>query len=212
MRSRWLGFAAVLAAAVASLVFWPRLPPEVLTHWSLRGEPDGTSSRTLAALTGPAAILVLTLLVQLLPKIDPKRENYPRFHGVYWLVVNAVILWVLVLHVALLAFGAGAPVSVQHVIAGGSAVLMLVLGNSFGRIRPNWFMGIRTPWTLESPEVWRRTHRMAAWLFVGAGIVTGVAVLIPRVDPLEIAMVAVLAAILVSVVFSLIFWFQEKRA
>lgn len=212
MRNRWLGLAVAFAAMIASLVFWRSLPAEVVSHWNLRGRPDGTSSRLVTALVGPAAILALTLIFQLLPRIDPKRDNYSRFRDVYWLVVNALCLWILVLHVALLASGAGAPVSPEHVLAGSSAVLMVVLGNSLGRVRPNWFMGIRTPWTLEYPEVWRRTHRMAAWLFVAAGIVTGVAVLIPGVRPLEIALVATAAAVIVSILGSLVYWYQEKHS
>jgi uncharacterized membrane protein len=212
VHSRWLGFAAALVAVIASLVFWPRLPPDVVTHWNLRGEPDGTSTRLMAALLGPGAMLGLTVLFRFLPRIDPRGRNYPRFQRVYWLVVNALILWVLVFHVALLASGAGAVVNLQHVIAGCSAVMMLVLGNSLGRIQPNWFMGIRTPWTLESPEVWRRTHRAGAWLLVGSGVITAAALFVPGVNPLGTALVATLVAALVSVVLSLVYWFQEKRA
>jgi immunity protein, SdpI family len=212
MRSRWLGIAVALVAGLVSAVLWTSLPPELTTHWSLRGNPDGSSSRAWAAVAGPALILGLTLLFQILPRIDPKRENYPKFQDVYWLLVNGFLLCLLVFHVALLASGAGAPVSVRRITAGCLAVLMLVLGNSLGRIRPNWFMGIRTPWTLASPDVWRRTHRVGAWLLVGAGAVTGAAALISGTNPLGIGLGAMIVAALVSVVLSLIFWLQEQRS
>ena len=212
MRNRWLGLGAAIAAGIVSLFFWGRLPAEVVTHWNLRGEPDGTSSRTVAALAGPLLLLGLTVLFQFLPRLDPRRQNYARFEPVYWLVVNGILIWLLVLHTALLAAGSGAAVSLQHLIAGSSAVLLVVLGNSFGRIQPNWFMGIRTPWTLDHPEVWRRTHRMAAWLFVLAGIGTGLALLVPGVNPLGIALWATVTAAAVSLLFSLVFWLQEKRS
>jgi uncharacterized membrane protein len=212
MRSRWLGIAAASLAVIASIALWPKLPPELVTHWNLRGDPDGSSSRVWAVVAGPAIILGLTLLLQVLPRIDPWRENYARFADLYWLVVNGLLLCVLVLHVAVLAAGAGAGVSVQRVSAGGLAVLMLVLGNSMGRLRPNWFMGIRTPWTLDSADVWRRTHRVAAWLFVGAGIMTGGAALIPRINPLAVGFVVVIVAALGSAALSLVFWLQEGRS
>jgi len=212
MRSRWLGIAAALLAVIISIVLWPKLPPELVTHWNPRGDPDGSSSRVWAVVAGPAIILGLTLLLQVLPRIDPWRENYARFADLYWLVMNGLLLCVLVLHVAVLAAGAGAGVSVQRVSAGGLAVLMLVLGNSMGRLRRNWFMGVRTPWTLDSPDVWRRTHRVAAWLFVGAGILTGGAALIPRINPLVVGFVAVIVAALGSAALSLVFWLQERRS
>jgi len=212
MRSRWLGIVAALAAVIVSAALWAKLPPEVVTHWNFLGKPDGSSSRVWAALAGPAIILGLTLLFQVLPRIDPRRENYEKFRDVYWLVVNGLLLCLLVLHLATLASGAGAVVSVQRVGAGCLAVLMLVLGNSLGRIRPNWFMGVRTPWTLDSPEVWRKTHRVAAWLLVGAGVVTGGAALIRRVNPLGIGLGAVLVMAVVSIVVSYVFWLQERRS
>ena len=212
MRSRWLGIVAALAAAIVSAAFWSKLPPEVVTHWNLLGKANGSSSRAWAALAGPGIILGLTLLFQVVPRIDPRRENYDKFREVYWLVVNGLLLCLLVFHLAILASGAGAAVSVQRVSAGCLAVLMLVLGNSLGRIRPNWFMGVRTPWTLESPEVWRRTHRVAAWLLVGAGVVTGTAALIRGVNPLGIGLGAVMVMAVVSIVVSYFFWLQERRS
>ena len=212
MRSRWLGIVAALAAAIVSIAFWSKLPPEVVTHWNLLGKANGSSSRAWAVLAGPGIILGLTLLFQVVPRIDPRRENYDKFREVYWLVVNGFLLCLLVLHLAILASGSGAVVSVQRVMAGCLAVLMLVLGNSLGRIRPNWFMGVRTPWTLDNPEVWRRTHRVAAWLLVGAGVVTGVAALVRGVNPLGIGLGAVMVMAVVSIVVSYVFWLQERRS
>jgi uncharacterized membrane protein len=100
---------------------------------------------------------------------------------------------------------------VLNVLAAGLAVLMIVLGNFFGRIQPNWFIGIRTPWTLDNPEVWRRTHRVAAWLLVLAGVVTAASLVLPGVNPMWVALVGVMMAVLGSVVLSLVFWLKEKR-
>ncbi len=211
MRSRWLGLAAALVAALASAVLWRHLPPEVVTHWNLRGEPDGWSSRTFAALFGPLVILAVTLLFQVVPRIDPRRANYAKFIDVYWFVANGVILFITVLHLILLSAGIGAPVGAPRLLAGLLAVLMIVLGNLLGRIRPNWFIGVRTPWTLESAEVWRKTHRAAAWLFVLAGVATGLAVLIPSANPLRVSVVAVIVAAVASAGLSLVLWLKENR-
>jgi uncharacterized membrane protein len=212
MRNRWLGVWVLLTIIAVSGMLWPFLPDRVVTHWNAAGIADGWSSRTTAILIGPGAIAALTLVFQLLPRIDPRRANYPRFHDVYWLVANTFVLFVAVLHLAVLGAAAGARIDVLKVLAAALAVLMIVLGNFFGRIQPNWFMGIRTPWTLDHPEVWRKTHRVAAWLLVLAGVATAMSLVLPVVQPLWIAFGGAMVAALGSVVLSLIFWLKEKRA
>jgi uncharacterized membrane protein len=212
MRNRWLGVWVFGAVAVVSVLLWPLLPDRVVTHWNAAGVADGWSSRTTAILIGPGAIAALTLVFQILPSIDPRRANYPKFRDVYWLVANTLVLFVAVLHLAVLGSAAGARIDVLKVLAVALAVLLIVLGNFFGRIQPNWFLGVRTPWTLENPEVWRKTHRVAAWLFVLSGLATGVAILIPGVEALWVAFVGTMVTALGSVLLSLVFWFKEKRS
>ena len=211
MRNRWFGFGLAVLAAVASVLVFDRLPPEVTTHWNFRGQPDGWSSRTTAALFGPLAILGLTVIVWVLPIIDPKRENYPKFAAVFGLLVNVLIVFLLVVHLALLANGAGAPVDMMRVLGVSIGVMLVVAGNYLGRLRPNWFVGIRTPWTLSSEEVWRKTHRIGGWLFVAAGLITLLVVWIPGTRALYTGFIATMVAAAGSAGLSLIFWMQEKK-
>ena len=212
MRSRWLGVGAVLAAALLSVVFWSRLPEQVPTHWNLRGEPNDWSSRGWAVLFGPGLMLGVVMLGHVLPRIDPRRRNYPAFQRVYWLVINSVILLIFLVHAIMLGSAAGMDFRVPHVLAFGIALLLIVFGNYMGRIRPNWFMGIRTPWTLDSEAVWRKTHRLAGWLFVAAGVIAGLAVFVPVGDPLVVVLVTTMAAAIVPAVLSLVFWLRERRS
>src|SRR2546421_312174 len=87
MRSRWFGLVIVVLAAAISIWAYPRLPPTVATHWNLHGTPDGFSSRGLAVAIMPLLIVGMTGLFNVLPKIDPRRENYARFLTSYWLMV-----------------------------------------------------------------------------------------------------------------------------
>lgn len=211
MRNRWIGLLAAVLAGAASLAVWNRLPPEVATHWNLRGEPDDWSSRGFVAWFAPAMILLMTGVLQVLPRIDPRGKNYEKFRDVYWLIGNLVIVFLLVLHLAMLANGAGAPVDVTRVLAGSLGVLFVLLGNYLGRVKPNWFIGIRTPWTLDNPEVWRRTHRVGGWLFVAAGLVTVVCALVPATGALTVAFVGVMVAAVGSALLSLVFWAQARK-
>ena len=107
MRSRWFGLVIAAAAVAVSIWAYPQLPPTVATHWNLRGTPDGFSSRATAVAIIPAVILVMTGLFNVLPRLDPRGENYSKFIGTYWLIANAIIVFMLVAHGMISATGLG---------------------------------------------------------------------------------------------------------
>ena len=116
MRSRWFGLVIAALAVAISIWAYPRLPPTVATHWNLRGTPDGFSSRGLAVAIMPLLIVGMTGLFNVLPKIDPRRENYARFLTSYWLIANAVIVFMLVAHAMIIASGLGFSVRVDRLM------------------------------------------------------------------------------------------------
>jgi uncharacterized membrane protein len=210
MRKRWLGLVLTAIAAAVSLWAYPRLPETVPTHWNIHGQPDGYSSRLFGAVIMPVVMLGLTGLFQVLPRIDPKGANYAKFPDTYWLLVNGVLAFILVLHVATLNIALGSNLNLNRVILVGGGGLFALLGNYLGRIESNWFLGIRTPWTLSSETVWRKTHRTAAWLFVAGGMV---AVAIGVIQPVgQLKVLAVIAAIVagIPIVQSYVLWRRER--
>ena len=145
MRSRWFGLVIAAVAVAVSLWAYPQLPPTVATHWNVRGVADGFSSRLVAVSIMPLVIIVMTGLFNLLPKLDPRRANYTKFIGTYWLIANAVILFILIGHGMIVATGLGYPVKIGRAMPIGVGLLFIVLGNYLTRVEPNWFIGIRTP-------------------------------------------------------------------
>ena len=212
MRSHRLGYAVALVAGLVSAWAYPRLPPQVATHWNLRGQPDGYSAKLWAVLLLPLVILGLRGLLSVLPRIDPKGENYRKFAHTYWLIFNGVILFMGVLHLAILGYGLGAPVRMDRVASAGLGILLIVVGNYLTRVEPNWFIGIRTPWTLSSDGVWRRTHRVGGWIFVvgGALIVLTLFVGAGAMMPILLGTIALVTA--VPVVLSYLWWRRERDA
>jgi uncharacterized membrane protein len=211
MRSRWFGI--VIAALTAAISIWayPRLPPTMATHWNFNGTPDGFSSRLVAVAIMPALLVFMTVLFNVLPKVDPRRENYGRFLSSYWLIANAVIVFLLVAHAMVIASGLGFDVKIDRLMPFGIGLLFVFLGNYLTRVEPNWFVGIRTPWTLSSDTVWRRTHRTGGWVFVIGGLVLASTVLLPRSAflPLFIAIVVIMPGI--PIVQSYILWKREQH-
>src|SRR2546427_13004143 len=169
MRKRWLGFVVAAVALAIGVWAWPRLPARVPTHWYILGSPDGYSSRLFAVLITPVILVVINGVFRILPRLDPRRANYEKFRDTYWLIANAVALFLLGVHVLVMINGLGRPVAMSRLMPVGVGLLFIVLGNSLARVQPTWFVGIRTPWTLSSDTVWRKTHRTGGVTFVIAG-------------------------------------------
>src|ERR1044071_33647 len=96
MRSRWFGLVAAALAVAMSVWAFPQLPPRVATHWNLQGTPDGVSGRGWAIAIVPIMLVIMPVIFNVLPKVDPRRENYQKFLSSYWLIANAVIVFLLV--------------------------------------------------------------------------------------------------------------------
>jgi len=211
MRSRWFGLVIAALAVAMSIWAYPQLPPTVATHWSLNGTPDGYSSRLWALVIIPLMLVVMTVIFNVLPKIDPRHENYAKFLSSYWLIANAVIVFLLVAHGLIIAAGLGFSIKIDRLMPLGIGLLFVFLGNFLTRVEPNWFVGIRTPWTLSSDTVWRRTHRTGGWVFVIGGLVLASTALLPRAAflPLLVATIVIMPAI--PIVQSYVLWKREQQ-
>src|SRR6266496_4870204 len=211
MRNRWLGLVIAAVALAVSVWSWPRLPARVPTHWNVHGVPDGYSSRLAAALIVPPIVVAMNGLFRILPRLDPRRVNYAKFQDTYWLIANAVALFLLGKHVLVMVNGLGYPVAMSRLMPVGVGLLFIVLGNSLARVQPTWFVGIRTPWTLSSDTVWRKTHRTGGWVFFTCGLaVAGAAALLPPLAAVGTILATLVAGISVPVVQSYVLWRREQ--
>jgi len=144
------------------------------------------------------------------PRIFPRRENFLRFEDTYWFISNMIIGFLCAMNVVVVGHALGWPVSIPTFVLLGIGAMFMLLGNVLPRTRSNWFMGIRTPWTLDSEKVWRETHRLGGRTFMVGGLITMIAAFLPgRIQP-WVAMGALMVAGFIPVVFSYIAWRREK--
>jgi len=175
---RWIPLLIVIAAFAASAIVYPRLPEMVPTHWNgMDAQPNGWSRRVVGAWLTPVLLLGIWALVRVLPAIDPRGANYAKFGGAFEAIIDSVMLFLLGMHIVLLRAALGYPVQMERIVPLGVGLLLIVIGNLLPRARPNWFVGIRTPWTLSSDRVWEKTHRFGGRLFVVAGFLIAIAAL-----------------------------------
>jgi len=210
MRSRWLAPVVILAMAALAVAAWPHLPERMPVHWNGSFEVDRWGSRWEGVALLPGVALGLWVLLPLLRKIDPRRGNYEAWEPTFWLILNIVVLMAAVLEVAIIAFSLGWPVPMEQVILASLGVLFVGLGNYLPRVRPNWWVGIRTPWTLSSDRVWRETHRLGGRTFVLGGLVTIAAAFVPRAAAPWVALAGLLLGAFVPVVYSYVVWRRES--
>jgi uncharacterized membrane protein len=185
------------------------LPERVAVHWDMHGVANGDAPRLGAAVFGPLVMLGLWALMRGLPAVDPRRENYAKMENAYSLMVNATLTLLLVIHLAVLAAALGVGISMARLVPALIGALFIVIGYAMPQARPNWFFGIRTPWTLSNDRVWQRTHRVGGHLFVACGLVSLLGVVLPHAIGVALLVIAALVASFGSIAFSYIAWKQE---
>jgi uncharacterized membrane protein len=161
----------VLASWIAAAALYPSLPERVPTHWNIHGQIDGYGDKTWATFLTPALMTLMLVVLRLLPWLSPKQFEIDAFRSTYEFVVLLVVGLFAYINALLLIAARGGVVDIGRTMIGGMCLFFLLLGNVLGKVRKNFYVGVRTPWTLASDRVWVDTHRLAARLFVVAGIV-----------------------------------------
>ncbi|WP_080056502.1 SdpI family protein [Spirosoma aerolatum] len=201
----------LLAPFIYLAIIWNQLPAQIITHYDFAGNPNDSMPKETAAVVMGAVSLVLYLTLRFLPSIDPKGRlqttNYEKLRFVVVLAFASIVGWIW--------YTAQHNVAQQSVLIPLFAILGIMLagiGNYITTVKPNWFVGIRTPWTLDSETVWRKTHRMAGRLMVVGGLLSAVlALVVPMPYGLWVIMGIILLVSFIPVVYSYIYYRQEKK-
>lgn len=164
----WLLLAGMFVLAAAS---WPGAPDRIPVHWNLHQQVDRYGGRFEGLLGIPLLALGLYALMLIVPRIDPGRANYAAFLGAFTTLRLALVVFLAAIYSVMHLWMRGIEVRMNTVMPLLMGALFIVVGNLLGKLRPNWFVGIRTPWTLSSKDAWVRAHRAGGWVFIGGGLV-----------------------------------------
>ncbi len=183
---RWLaGLCAVsVLAAVGSLPFLPDRP--VAVHWNAHGVANGFAEPWQVALIGPLLIAAMALLFAAAPVIGPFRRSFVQSRRTWIRLTVALVGFLTLLYMAVLGHALGLFTDVSRLFAVLIGAMMLVLGNWLGKIRRNFWIGLRTPWTLANDRVWERTHRLGARLLVIIGLLALIGAIVSGALALQI--------------------------
>ena len=211
MRNRYLLLCGLVVLATLALTFalYAQLPARIPTHWNGQGQIDGYGPRHFVFLH-TVFMVVFMLVWTVLPSLSPKRFKVDTFNATYWhicLIVVALLGYIQ----CVLVWGAYSPsMPMNRAMFGGLAVFVGLLGNVMGKVRRNFWIGIRTPWTLANEKVWYSTHRFAAkTMVIGAllslaGVFAGL--------PIAWCLALVMAGLLVPAAYSLLVYKRLERS
>jgi uncharacterized membrane protein len=193
---------------------YPSLPQQIPTHWNIKGEIDGYGNKDWALFLLPGTMVLLVLLFYFLPALSPKHFEVDSFRSTY--------LYIMVLIAAMFTYFHGLTLyaiwkntqksgefDLTRPMIAGMFLFFALLGNVMGKIRKNFYIGIRVPWTLASDRVWNDTHRLGAWVMVSSGLLGFV---LTVCGWLILALVLCLGSMLIPIVYSFFHYKALERA
>lgn len=197
-----------LVAIVVTILFWNKIPDQIPIHWNIQGQIDnyGPKWTLLLLLHLPIAILAIMTII---PKIDPQKSNYDKHARSYNIIKVAVPYLFYLIYAVIVIYSIGIKIDVFNIILVCVGILCIVMGNQLPRFRHNYFVGIRTPWTLANQDVWRKTHRIGGYCLTVSGAIIIVISFMPSILAKTIGVCILLVGALAPVVFSY-FYFRKQ--
>mgnify|MGYP000043454165 CR=1 FL=1 len=204
----------VLAALplVVTLFAFNKLPDRIPMHWDVNGNVNGYGDKIPFAFILPLIPLVTPAFMSLMAKMDPQRANYTVFRGSYYIMQLLLVLIFVSLNFITISVALGYEiVKVDTFVKLIIGLLITVIGNLMPKFKHNYFVGIKTPWTLASEEVWFKTHRIGGMLWFFGGILMMALAFVPGRISAVLYIAIVLATSLVSLIYSYIEFNRAKK-
>lgn len=206
-------FITVITSVVAAIAI--NLVPEGLQlpiHWNASGEVDRLTNAATALIMPPVLMVASLLILTVLKHLEPRKENLTHSLTAARAIIASVVVLLAIIEAGYVAIILGVEFEMHKVILASVGLVLMVAGNFMSKTRSNFFIGIRTPWTLSSDEVWRKTHRLGGKLFMLAGVITMLVAPFANNELLKLVIpVVVVPAALIPVGYSWWLWREEQK-
>jgi uncharacterized membrane protein len=188
----------ILLSFVVAIYFYPIFPSQVATHWGIDGQANDYASKAFALFFMPILSVILFFLFINLPKIDPYKKNFDQFKNYFQNFINLIFAFFFYIYLVTIVWNLGFRFNMIQVLSPSLAILFYYAGVLTSHAKRNWFVGIRTPWTMSSEKVWTKTHKIGGKLFKLTGIITLLSLFFPNLS---------IFFILIPIIFTTIFVF-----
>ncbi|MEM0372824.1 MAG: DUF1648 domain-containing protein [archaeon] len=206
LKTEIISLCLIASMFIVSLYFYPMMPETIATHWNAEGIADGYSPTIFGIIIIPAMSLVLFLLFITLPRIDPLRKNVMKFIDVFDLFIIVLLGFFFYIQALVIAWNLGATVDITRAIIPAVAVLFYFAGILTENSKRNWFIGLKTPWTMSDDKVWEDSNKLAGRLFKVCAAMSMIGFILP-----SIALPLIIATAIFAGLYPIIFSYYDYK-
>ncbi|MBI5296869.1 MAG: SdpI family protein [Chloroflexi bacterium] len=203
----------IVAAILAGLLLWSQLPEQMASHWNVNDQVDGYMPKFWGLFLMPLVTLGMLVLFLVVPSIDPLKANIAQFREAFNLFIVLIIGFMLYVHGLTLAWSLGYQgFKMSMAMLPFMGILFIAIGFMLRKAKRNFFIGIRTPWTLSSDSVWDETHRLGAILFMASGVLAVIGGFLGGMLAFWFLFVPLIGSTLFLLVYSYVLYRRETKA
>ncbi|MCK4319670.1 SdpI family protein [Candidatus Micrarchaeota archaeon] len=202
--------AIILISVAISIYLYPQMPEQMVSHWNSEGQPDSSLPKNIALFIMPVLSIFLFALFLVIPSLDPLKENIEQFRKYFDSFIVLFMLFFFYVHIITNLWNLGIFFDMGQFLSPALGVLFFYSGILIENSKRNWFIGIKTPWTLSNEKVWNKTHRLGGKLFKISGIFAFFGLLFPK-DAMLLILVPILFAVLFSIIYSYLAYQKEMK-
>lgn len=206
-------FVLILTATIAGLALWNQLPDQMASHWNENDQVDGYMSKFWGVFMMPLVTVGLFLLFLVIPNIDPNKANIAEFRESFNLFIVLFVVFMLYVHGLTLVWNLGyTGFRLSTALLPAMGLLFIFIGFMLRKAKRNFFIGVRTPWTLSSDTVWEKTHRLGAVLFMASGVLAFIGGLFGGMIAFWMLFIPLIGSVIFLLIYSYVLYQRETKA
>jgi len=202
----------LIIGTVAGLLLWNRLPDQMASHWDINDQVNGYMSKTWGVFLMPLTVLGMSVLFLVIPSIDPLKANIAKFRETFNLFIVLIVAFMLYIHALTLAWSLGyTNFKMSTSMLPAMGLLFIFVGFMLRKAKRNFFIGIRTPWTLSSDYVWDKTHQLGAVLFMASGVLVFIGGIFGGMTAFWFLFIPMIGSTIFLLVYSYVLYQRETK-
>ena len=203
----------VIAATIVGITLWNQFPDQMASHWGANDEVNGYMSKFWGVFLMPLITLGMMALFLVIPNIDPLKANIAQFRDVFNLFITLIVAFMIYIHILTLRWNLGyTNFGMSKAMLPAMGILFFFVGYMLRKAKRNFFIGIRTPWTLSSDRVWDETHRLGSVLFMISGVFAFIGSFLGGMTAFWFLFVPLIGSTLITLVYSYLLYQKEIKA
>ncbi len=200
-----LGLFMIAASLLTAILLYPAMPAQMASHWNAAGHVNGYMHKAWALFMMPGISALMLALFLIIPEIAPLKKNIRKFEKYYNEMISLLIAFMYYIYLLTVIYNLGIRFSMTQAIIPAMALLFFYIGIVLKKAKRNYFVGIRTPWTLDSDKVWEKTHRLGGPLFQASAIISLLGMIFPSAA-IWFLLVPILGSVILLFFYSYYIW------